>query len=120
MTTPDSSDAGRRLLLFVLGVASGAIVALLYAPTSGRESRQYIRRRAREAREQAGAAASRARDLVEQGTQTVVTSIDQWRGRVNSAIHQSRGVIEHGTETVSAAFEQGREAYQRANEKDFA
>ena len=102
MPTTERSDVATGLLLFLLGAASGAIVALLCAPASGRESRQYIGRRAREAREQAAAAASKARDLMQQGTDAMVTSLDQWRSRMNSVI------------------DQGREAYQRAKEKDFA
>ena len=60
MSTSERSDVASGLLLFMLGAATGAIVALLCAPTSGQESRQYIGRRAREARDQASAAASRA------------------------------------------------------------
>ena len=120
MSTTERSDVASGLLLFLLGAASGAIVALLCAPASGRESRQYIGRRAREAREQAAAAASRARDIMQQGTDAMVPSLDQWRSRMNSVIDQGRDVIDHGTETVSVAIEQGREAYQRAKEKDFA
>jgi gas vesicle protein len=119
MPTTERSDVASGLLLFLLGAASGAIVALC-APACGRESRQYIGRRAREAREQAAAAASRARDIMQQGTDAMVTSLDQWRSRMNSVIDQGRDVIDHGTETVSVAIEQGREAYQRAKEKDFA
>jgi hypothetical protein len=33
---------------------------------------------------------------------------------------QGREVVEHGTKAVSVALEQGREAYQRAKEKDLA
>ena len=79
-----------------------------------------IGRRAREARDQATAAASRARHLMQQGTDAMVTSLDQWRSRMNSVIDQGREVVEHGTETVSVAIEQGREAYQRAKAKDLA
>jgi gas vesicle protein len=120
MSTSEQSDVASGLLLFMLGAATGAIVALLCAPTSGQESRQYIGRRAREARDQAAAAASKARHLMQQGTDAVVTSLDQWRSRMNSVIDQGREVVEHGTETVSVAIEQGREAYQRAKEKDLA
>jgi gas vesicle protein len=120
MPTTERSDVATGLLLFLLGAASGAVVALLCAPASGRESRQYIGRRAREAREQAAVAASKARDLMHQGTDAMVTSLDQWRSRMNSVIDQGRDVLDHGTETVSVAIEQGREAYQRAKEKDLA
>jgi len=120
MLNDERSNAGHGLLMFTLGAASGAIVALLCAPASGRESRDYIGRRARDARDQASAAAARARELVQQSTQAVVTSIEEWRSTVNSAIDQGREAVEQGRDTVAYAIEQGREAYQQAKKEDLA
>jgi gas vesicle protein len=120
MPTDERSDAVNGLLLFILGVVSGAVVALLWAPANGRESREYIGRRAREARSQAAAAASRARDLVHQGREAVVTGIDEWRIRMNAALDQGRDVVEQGKETVAYALEQGRDAYRDAKREDLA
>ncbi len=67
MLNDERTNAGSTLLAFALGAVSGAAVALLCAPATGRESRDYLSRQARAARDQAAAAASKARDLVQQG-----------------------------------------------------
>ena len=41
-----SNGAGLTLLTFILGAASGAAVALLYAPQSGKDTREYLAERA--------------------------------------------------------------------------
>jgi gas vesicle protein len=40
--------AGGLLVAFVAGALAGAAVALLYAPASGEDTREYLGRRARE------------------------------------------------------------------------
>ena len=113
MANDDGSTAGTAFMMFVLGAASGAAVALLCAPATGRDSRDYLKRRAREAGEQAAAAASKARTVVAQGAESVATSIDDWRSTVNSAMEDGREVVEQGRDTVAYAIEQGREAYRQ-------
>ena len=46
----EGAGAGSILLAFMLGAVSGAAVALLYAPASGRETREYLGEQAREPR----------------------------------------------------------------------
>lgn len=87
----EGSGAGSVLLAFVLGAVSGAAVALLYAPASGRETREYLGDKAREGRERAAAAAEKGREFVNQGR-----------------------------ETLSTAIERGREAYQQARSRENA
>jgi gas vesicle protein len=86
-----SGGAGNVLLAFLLGALSGAAVALLYAPKSGREAREYLGDKAREGRARAVDAAAKGRDV----------------------LHQGR-------ETISTAIERGREAYQQARSQDSA
>ena len=42
MARDDGAGAGNILLAFLLGAVSGAAVALLYAPASGRDTRDYL------------------------------------------------------------------------------
>jgi gas vesicle protein len=79
MARDDGAGAGSILLAFLLGAVSGAAVALLYAPTSGRETREYLGDRANEARVRAAEAASKGRDALAQGRETVATAIDKGR-----------------------------------------
>ncbi len=67
------------LLAFFLGGGSGAAGALLYAPASGRETREYLGDRAAEARAKAADAAARGRDALNQGRETLTTAIERGR-----------------------------------------
>ena len=84
--TNDNPNAGATVMLaFVVGALTGAAVALLFAPASGEETREYLGQKAREGR-------ARAREAVEQG----------------------REVYERQRENLSTAVERGREAFQQA------
>jgi gas vesicle protein len=79
MAKEEGSGAGSILLAFILGAVSGAAVALLYAPASGRETREYLGEKAREGRERANQAAERGREMINQGRETLTTAIDRGR-----------------------------------------
>jgi len=79
MSRDDGAGAGSILLAFILGAVSGAAVALLYAPASGRETREYLGEKAGEARAKAAEAASRGRDVLNQGRETLTTAIERGR-----------------------------------------
>ena len=51
MGKDDGLGAGAVLLAFIAGAVAGAAVALLYAPATGDETREYLGQRAREGRE---------------------------------------------------------------------
>jgi len=88
----ESNNGGSVMLAFLLGAVGGAAVALLFAPATGEETREYLGRRAREGRDKARDA---ARDAVDQG----------------------REYYERQRDTVSSAIERGREAFQQAREE---
>jgi gas vesicle protein len=79
MSRDDGAGAGSILLAFILGAVSGAAVALLYAPASGRETREYLGEKAGEARARAAEAAARGRDVISQGRETITTAIERGR-----------------------------------------
>ena len=79
MARDEGAGAGSVLLAFVLGAVSGAAVALLYAPASGKETREYLGDKAREGRERAAKAADKGRELMQQGRETLSTAIDRGR-----------------------------------------
>jgi gas vesicle protein len=111
-------DSGNGLLMFLLGAATGAACALLFAPASGTDTRRYLGERARDARSGASTAAAKARDAVQQGKQAAITTIDEWRPAVNEMVDSSRQVIERGKQVISSAVAQGREAYQQTKSRD--
>ena len=75
----DDGGAGNILLGFILGAVSGAALALLYAPASGRETRERLAERAEEARARAAEAAAKGRDALAQGRETLTTAIERGR-----------------------------------------
>jgi gas vesicle protein len=91
MARDQAAGAGSILLAFLLGAVSGAAVALLYAPQTGRETRDYLGDKAEEARRRAADAAAKGREAINQGR-----------------------------ETLNTAIERGREAYQQARTRDSA
>jgi gas vesicle protein len=91
MANDSGAGAGSVLLAFLLGAVSGAAVALLYAPATGRDTREYLGERAREGRE-----------------------------RATEVAEKSREILNQGRETLSSAIERGREAYQQAREREDA
>jgi gas vesicle protein len=79
MTRDDGAGAGSILLAFILGAVSGAAIALLYAPATGRETREYLGDKAAEARAKAADAAAKGRDALNQGRETLSTAIERGR-----------------------------------------
>jgi len=79
MSRDESAGAGSILLAFILGAVSGAAVALLYAPASGRETREYLGEKAREGRARAAEAASKGREMLNQGRETLTTAVERGR-----------------------------------------
>ncbi|HET9831057.1 MAG TPA: YtxH domain-containing protein [Vicinamibacterales bacterium] len=61
MADNNGAGTGTVLLAFLVGAIAGAAVALLYAPASGRETREYLSDKAREG-------ARKATELYEQAT----------------------------------------------------
>ncbi len=88
----DTNSGGSVMLAFVLGAEAGAAAALLFAPASGDETREYLGRRAREGRDKARDA---ARDAADQG----------------------REFYNRNRDSVTSAIERGREAFQQAREE---
>jgi gas vesicle protein len=79
MARDEGAGAGSVLLAFILGAVSGAAVALLYAPATGRETREYLGDRAREGKQRASEAAAKGREVLNQGRETLTTAIDRGR-----------------------------------------
>ncbi len=81
-------NSGSVMVAFIVGAVTGAAVALLFAPASGEETREYLGERAREGREKA-----------------------------RQAMDQGRDYYARQRENVASAVERGREAFQQARER---
>jgi gas vesicle protein len=75
-----NNDNGAGILVaFIAGAAVGAAVALLFAPATGEETREYLGQRAREGRERAADAARQGRELLNRQRENVTTAFDRAR-----------------------------------------
>jgi gas vesicle protein len=79
------------LVGLLIGTAVGAAVALLFAPAAGKETREFLGEKAREARDKA-----------------------------TDAARQTGEVIQRQRDTIMSAVERGREAYRDARSKENA
>jgi gas vesicle protein len=79
MSQQENMGGGAVLLAFIAGAAVGAAVALLFAPAAGTETRAYVNRRAREARERAAQAAEQGREIFNRQRENITTAIDRAR-----------------------------------------
>jgi gas vesicle protein len=66
MANNDNLGGGAMLLAFVAGAIAGAAVALLFAPATGEDTRDFIGQRAREGREKVVDAARQFRAATEE------------------------------------------------------
>jgi gas vesicle protein len=73
------NSSGPVLLAFVLGAVAGAAVALLYAPSSGEETRRKIAEKAREGREKAESVAREGRDFLARQRENLTAAVDRGR-----------------------------------------
>jgi len=86
MARDEGAGAGSVMLAFLVGAVAGAAVALLYAPATGAETREFLGEKAREGRDRAIKAAERGRQAVKEGRENLANAID--RGR--EAFQQAR------------------------------
>jgi gas vesicle protein len=79
-------DSGNAIAWFVVGAAMGAVIALLYAPKTGKDTRKFLNRTTREGRQAVGESGKeimeKGRDLYERGRQIADDAADLFeRGR---------------------------------------
>lgn len=86
MSRDNDSGAGSVMLAFMVGALTGAAVALLFAPATGEDTRDFLGQKARESREKARDAAEQGREFYQRNRESVTTAID--RGR--EAFQQAR------------------------------
>ena len=99
------NNSGDKFFYFLAGAGIGAVFALLFAPKTGRETRDLIARSASDSREFLSTKVSEGRQIVEE------------RGRrfgddVTSFMDKSKEAVQRQKEQLTAAFEAGKAAYR--------
>jgi gas vesicle protein len=89
MAQNDGIGASGVLLAFMVGATVGAAVALLFAPATGEDTRDYIGKRAREGRDRASEAARQGRDIINRQRENLTTAFDRAREQFNAATRET-------------------------------
>jgi gas vesicle protein len=103
------------LAWFVAGLGVGALVGILYAPKSGRETREDLAKGAREGteylRNRTQQAAEQVSDLVDKGREQVGEYVDRGRAQWEEFVERGKSLVADQTVRVSAAVDAGRQAF---------
>jgi gas vesicle protein len=95
----EEGNGASNLGFFLAGLGMGAILALLFAPRSGKETREYIAGKAEE-----------GRDYVKAKTEDL-------RRQAEGAVDKGKDLVTKQKELLSAALEAGKQAYQEEKAK---
>ncbi|MEJ2589329.1 MAG: YtxH domain-containing protein [Deltaproteobacteria bacterium] len=98
----ERTNCSARFKYFLFGGVVGAVTALLFAPKSGKETRDLIATKARD-----------SKDAVQEGAKTVTQKLGESKEQLKKTISNEK-------DTLSAAYHAGKEAYQeeKATEKE--
>ena len=78
-------SSGSVMIAFVVGTLTGAAVALLFAPASGEETREYLGKKARDGTDKAREAMDQGREYYEHQRENLVTAVDRGRDAFQQA-----------------------------------
>ncbi len=93
------SNGASKFAFFMAGLGIGAILALLFAPKSGKETREYLTHKAEESKDYVSA---RGKEL---------------RKQAEEAVEKAKDVVSKQKEQLSSALEAGRQAYHEEKGK---
>ena len=98
-----------RLKYFLLGGIIGALTALLFAPKTGRETREMIAAKAKESREAVEGGIKAARE-------GLVSAKDKVETEAKEIIDKAKNITVQERDKLSAAIEAGKQAYKSEKE----
>ena len=104
MSNEGQNNGLGMIFAFFTGFMAGAVISLLYAPSSGKETRQKIRDKSVEARDRtvelaqqtSESARQSAQNLMEQGKEGVQGIVDTSKERLQEAGVQVKSAVEAG------------------------
>lgn len=88
------NNGGSKLIYFIAGVGIGALIGIMFAPKSGKETREFLAERAGEGREY----------LTKKGRQL--------REQASEYVERGKGALSQQREHLAAAVEAGKQAYR--------
>ena len=123
----DSKSYG--LAWFVAGLGVGALVGILYAPKSGRETREdiaqgaregteYLRARSRQAAEDIGVLVDKGKTQMGEYVDRGREAVDKGRSQWEEFVQRGKNLVTEQGGRVSAAVDAGRQAYHNASNSE--
>jgi len=111
------------LAWFVAGLGVGALVGILYAPKSGRETREdlltgaregteYLRTRSRQVVDQMGNLVDQGKEHVGEYVERGREVVDRGRAQWEEFVERGKNLVTEQTGRVTAAVDAGRQAYK--------
>ncbi len=111
------------LAWFLAGLGVGALVGVLYAPKSGRETREdlvnsakdsteFLRARSRQAAEEMNALVDKSKEQVHDYVERGREAVDRGRAQWEEFVERGKSFVSDQSTRVSAAVEAGRQAYR--------
>lgn len=91
-----ADDSSNGILWFLAGLGVGAAVGVLYAPKSGRETRESIL------------------NAAEEGREVVRERARQYKDQASDWVERGKDVVSSQKEQIRSAFEAGKQAYREA------
>lgn len=95
-----SDSESNGFMWFLAGLGIGAAVGILYAPKSGRETREAIMQAA------------------EDGREAVNTRVRQTKEQASQWVDKGRQYVDSQKDQIKSAFEAGKQAYREATEAE--
>lgn len=105
MSNNGQNNGLTMVFAFFTGFMAGAVITLLYAPSSGKETRQKIRDTSIDAKNRTVEFAHQASDSARQGVQTLV---EQGKESVHGIVDSSKERLQEAGEQVKSAVDTGR------------
>ena len=99
------NNSGDKFLYFLAGAGIGAAFALLFAPKSGRETRDLIARTASDSKDFLSTKVNEGRQIVEERGRKIGDDF-------TSFVDKSKEAVQRQKEQLTAAFEAGKAAYR--------
>ena len=108
---------------FLAGIGGGALGGVLYAPKSGKETREtiangaregteYLRTRTKQAADDAAVLVDKGKAHVNEYVERSKDVVDRGRAQWEEFVERGKNLVSEQTSRVSAAVDAGRQAYQ--------
>jgi gas vesicle protein len=99
-----ADNGGDKFLYFLAGTGIGAALALLFAPKSGRETREMLAKTATDSRDFLTNKVSEGRTFVDETRRKVTDDL-------NTFVDRGKEAVQRQKDQLSAALEAGKTAY---------